>query len=97
MSIMVASGKGASAGVLFRNAEAIELAGQVDTLVIDKTGTLTQGRPELVSVSWAEPFSEEEVIRLAASVERASEHPLAAAIVRGAEARSLQLVAPARF
>ena len=97
MSIMVASGKGATAGVLFRNAEAIELAGQVDTLVVDKTGTLTQGKPELVSVSWAEPFSEEEVIRLAASVERASEHPLAAAVVRGAETRSIQLVAPARF
>ena len=97
MSIMVASGKGASAGVLFRNAEAIELAGQMDTLIVDKTGTLTEGRPEVVSVSRRDPFSENEVLQLAASVERASEHPLATAIVRGAQARGLSLVAPARF
>jgi len=97
MSIMVASGKGASAGILFRDAEAIELVGEVDTIVIDKTGTLTQGRPELASVTWAAPFSEEEVIQIAASVERASEHPLAAAIVRAAEARGLGLLVPAGF
>ena len=97
MSIMVASGKGATAGVLFRNAEAIELAGEVNTLVVDKTGTLTQGRPELTSVTWVKPFTEDEVLKLAASVERASEHPLAAAIVHGAEARGLTLLAPARF
>jgi P-type Cu+ transporter len=97
MSIMVASGKGASAGILFRDAEAIELVGQVDSIVIDKTGTLTQGRPELASVTWAAPFSEDEVIQIAASVERASEHPLAAAIVRAAEARGLALLVPAGF
>jgi Cu+-exporting ATPase len=97
MSIMMASGKGATAGVLFRNAEAIELAGQMDTLVVDKTGTLTQGRPEVQAVSCREPFSEDEVLQLAASVERASEHPLAGAITRGAKARGLSLVAPSRF
>jgi P-type Cu+ transporter len=97
MSIMVASGKGATAGVLFRNAEAIELTGQIDTLVVDKTGTLTQGRPEVVWVSPREPYSENEVLQLGASVERASEHPLADAIIRGAEARGLSLVAPSRF
>ena len=97
MSIMVASGKGATMGVLFRNAEAIELAGQMDTLVVDKTGTLTQGRPEVVSVAGREPYSENEVLQLAASVERASEHPLASAIIRGAEARGLSLMAPSRF
>jgi P-type Cu+ transporter len=97
MSIMVASGKGATAGVLFRNAEAIELAGQMDTLVVDKTGTLTQGRPEVVWVSSLEPHSENEVLQLGASVERASEHPLAGAIIRGAEARGLSPVVPSRF
>ena len=91
MSIMVASGKGASHGVLFRNAEAIEVLGSVDTLVIDKTGTLTQGKPELTSVSWREPFTETDVLRLAASLERGSEHPLAPAIVKAAEARGLAL------
>ncbi len=83
MSIMVASGKGASHGILFRNAEAIEVFGSVDTLVIDKTGTLTQGKPELTSVSWREPFTESDVLSLAASLERGSEHPLAPAIVKG--------------
>jgi hypothetical protein len=83
MSIMVASGKGATLGVLFRNAEAIEVLGSIDTLVVDKTGTLTQGKPELVSVAWVEPFSENEVLQLAASLERGSEHPLASAIVKG--------------
>ena len=97
MSIMVASGRGATAGVLFRNAEAIELAGQMDTLVVDKTGTLTQGRPEVLAVSCLDPFSENDVLQLGASVERASEHPLAGAIIRGAEARGLLLVAPSRF
>ena len=97
MSIMVASGRGASLGVLFRNAEAIELLGRVDTLVVDKTGTLTQGKPELATVSWAEDCAEDDVLRLAASVERASEHPLASAIVRGALARGLTLASPQRF
>jgi Cu+-exporting ATPase len=87
MSVMVAAGKGATAGVLFRNAEAIEVLRKVDTLVVDKTGTLTRGRPELTSVLAVNGFGEEELLRLAASVERASEHPLAAAIIAGAESR----------
>jgi len=91
MSIMVATGRGATAGVLFKNAEAIEMLRQVDTLVVDKTGTLTEGRPRLVSVVAAEGFEEDEVLRLAASLERGSEHPLAAAIVRGAEEREVEL------
>ncbi len=94
MSIMVASGRAATMGVLFRNAEAIETLGRIDTLIVDKTGTLTQGKPELVSVSWVEPFSEGDVLGLAASLERASEHPLAGAIARGAEARGLTLAPP---
>jgi Cu+-exporting ATPase len=96
MSIMVAAGKGATAGVLFRNAEAIELLRKVDTLVIDKTGTLTLGQPRLVSVV-ANGIDETEMLRLAASVERASEHPLAAAIVSGAEARGLTVRAATEF
>jgi Cu+-exporting ATPase len=91
MSIMVGTGRGALMGVLFKNAEALEVMRKVDTLVVDKTGTLTEGHPELVSVTPAEGFDEAEIVRLAASVERASEHPLAAAIVRGAEQRDLQL------
>jgi len=91
MSIMVATGRGATMGVLFRNAEAIEILQKVDTLIVDKTGTLTQGRPELASVSWSEGFAEADVLSLAASLERASEHPLAEAIVKGAEARHLTL------
>ncbi|MEA2239326.1 MAG: P-type Cu+ transporter [Thermoanaerobaculia bacterium] len=87
MSIMVAVGKGATAGVLFRDAEAIEVLRTVDTLVVDKTGTLTAGKPEVVSVIAADGSDEGELLRLAASVERASEHPLAAAIVSGAERR----------
>jgi Cu+-exporting ATPase len=97
MSIMVASGKAASHGVLFRNAEAIELLGSVDTLVIDKTGTLTQGKPELTSVSWRDPFAEADVLRYAASLERASEHPLAPAIVKAAAARKLTVDPPMDF
>ncbi|MEO8379153.1 MAG: heavy metal translocating P-type ATPase [Acidobacteriota bacterium] len=87
MSIMVAAGKGATAGVLFRNAEAIEVLRKVDTLVIDKTGTLTVGKPQLASVVAVAGIEENELLRLAASVERASEHPLAAAIISGAEGR----------
>ncbi|NNL66994.1 MAG: copper-translocating P-type ATPase, partial [Myxococcales bacterium] len=90
MSIMVATGKGASLGVLFRNAEAIEVLRQVDTLVVDKTGTLTEGRPKLVSVVPAEGQDEATLLRLAASLERGSEHPLAAAIVRGAAERGVE-------
>ena len=91
MSIMVATGKGATMGVLFKNAEAIEVLRKVDTLVVDKTGTLTEGKPKLVSVTPAEGVDEADLLRLAASLERGSEHPLAAAIVRGAEARTLTL------
>jgi Cu+-exporting ATPase len=89
MSIMVAAGKGASAGVLFREAQAIEVMCDVDTLVVDKTGTLTEGRPRLADVVPAEGFDAETVLRLAAALERGSEHPLAAAIVAGAEQRDL--------
>ncbi len=91
MSIMVASGRGAAMGVLFRNAEAIERLREVDTLVVDKTGTLTEGRPRLVDVEVAEGFAEDDLLALAAAVERGSEHPLAAAIVGGAEARGLAI------
>jgi Cu+-exporting ATPase len=97
MSIMVASGKGATMGVLFRNAEAIEILGKVDTLVVDKTGTLTEGRPELVAAVPFGDVAEAELIRLAASVERPSEHPLATALRRAATARGLTLPEPARF
>ncbi len=97
MSIMVATGKGATAGVLFKNAEAIEFMRQVDTLVVDKTGTLTEGKPKLVAVQPTEGFDEEQLLRLAASLERGSEHPLAAAIVNGAEARGLTLSSAENF
>ncbi|NIM50931.1 MAG: heavy metal translocating P-type ATPase [Gemmatimonadales bacterium] len=91
MSIMVATGKGATLGVLFKNAEAIEVLRKVDTLVVDKTGTLTVGKPRLVSVVSAEGWSEEELLRFAAGIERGSEHPLAAAIVEGANERNVSL------
>ena len=97
MSIMVGTGRGALMGVLFKNAEALEVLRKVDTLVVDKTGTLTEGHPELVSVIPAEGFDETGIVRLAASVERASEHPLAAAIVRGAARRGVQLSAVEDF
>jgi len=91
MSIMVGTGRGARAGVLVKNAEALQVMERVDTLVIDKTGTLTEGKPRLVGVIAADGFAEDELLRLAASLERASEHPLAAAIIEGAEARGLAL------
>ncbi|HEX6186448.1 MAG TPA: heavy metal translocating P-type ATPase, partial [Pyrinomonadaceae bacterium] len=91
MSIMVAMGKGATGGILFKNAEAIEMLRKIDTLVVDKTGTLTEGKPKLVSITPAADWNESELLRLAASLERASEHPLAAAIVRGAQERGLEL------
>ena len=97
MSIMVATGKGATMGVLFRNAEAIEVLRKVDTLVVDKTGTLTEGRPKLVSVVPAEALREEDLLRLAASLERGSEPPLAAAIVKGAAERKVGLADVADF
>jgi P-type Cu+ transporter len=89
MSIMVATGKGAQAGVLFRNPEAIGVFRKVDTLVVDKTGTLTLGKPSLVNVEPATDWDEARLLRLAASLERGSEHPLATAIVTGAEARGV--------
>ena len=91
MSIMVATGKGAQSGVLFKNAEAIEVMCQVDTLITDKTGTLTEGRPALVGVESFGALADGELLTLAASLERASEHPLAEAIVRGAQERALNL------
>ncbi len=92
MSIMVATGKGASLGVLFRNAEAIENLRKLSTLVVDKTGTLTEGRPRLMSVIATEGVAEDELLALVASLERASEHPLAESIVRGTQARGLPLM-----
>ena len=89
MSIMVAMGKGASGGVLFKNAEAIEVMKAVDTLVTDKTGTLTEGKPKLVSVIPAKGFDEKTLLHLAASIEMGSEHPLAAAIVAGAKEKGI--------
>jgi P-type Cu+ transporter len=89
MSIMVGTGRGATAGVLVRNAEALETLERVDTLVLDKTGTLTEGRPRLAVVAAADGTSEEEVLALAAGVERASEHPLAAAVAKGAADRGV--------
>ncbi len=91
MSIMVATGKGAQLGVLFKNAEAIEILREINTLVIDKTGTLTEGKPKLVTVITTQGWTEGELLRLAASLERVSEHPLAAAIVDGAQERGLEL------
>ena len=97
MSIMVATGRGASAGVLFRNAEALETMERVDTLVVDKTGTLTEGKPRLEAVVTADVVDEAGLLRLAASLEQASEHPLAAAIVAGAVERGVRLAGPAGF
>ncbi|HEY8375092.1 MAG TPA: heavy metal translocating P-type ATPase [Nannocystis sp.] len=91
MSIMVATGKGASAGVLFKHAEAIETLRKVDTLVVDKTGTLTAGKPALAGVETAGEMGEAELLRLTASLERGSGHPLASAIVQGAEVREIAL------
>jgi P-type Cu+ transporter len=91
MSIMVGVGRGAQAGVLIRNAEALERMERIDTLVVDKTGTLTEGKPKVVSIIAAQGFEDSDILRLAASVERASEHPLADAIVRAAKDRNLGL------
>jgi P-type Cu+ transporter len=91
VSIMTATGRGAQAGVLIKNAEALERFAKVDTLIVDKTGTLTVGKPELVAVLPEEGFAESEVLHFAASLERGSEHPLADAIVAGAEARGVAL------
>jgi Cu+-exporting ATPase len=97
MSIMVGVGRGAHAGVLVKNAEALERMEKVDTLVVDKTGTLTEGKPRVVAVVPAEGFKDNEALRLAASVERASEHPLAAAIVAAAAERNIALAPVAGF
>ena len=97
MSIMVATGKGATMGVLFKNAEAIEFMRKVDTLVVDKTGTLTEGKPRLASVKPAPGFEETGLLQLAASIERASEHPLATAIVSGTAARGVALLPAETF
>jgi Cu+-exporting ATPase len=89
MSIMVGTGRGATTGVLVKKAEALEVFGKVDTLVIDKTGTLTEGKPKLLSVRFVPPWSEVDLLRFAASLERSSEHPLATAVVAGAEGRGI--------
>src|ERR1700730_13351308 len=98
---MVGTGRGARAGVLIRNAEALEVFEKVDTIVFDKTGTLTEGKPKVVSISLAATaeinMSEDELLRLAASLERASEHPLGAAIVSKAIEKKLALVEPSSF
>ncbi len=91
MSIMVGTGRGATSGVLIKHAEALEVMEKVDTLVVDKTGTLTEGRPRLMGVTATPGFDENEILRLGAALERASEHPLAAAIVAGAGERGLKL------
>lgn len=97
MAVMVGTGRGAHAGVLVKNAEALETMEKVDTLVFDKTGTLTEGKPKLTEVVAAGAIAEKELLRLAASLERSSEHPLAAAIVRGAQERGLHLSNTASF
>jgi len=97
MSIMVGTGRGALAGVLIKNAEALEVMEKVNTLVVDKTGTLTEGKPKLMTVVTVADFDENEVLRLGASLERASEHPLAAAIVNGAQSKGLTLAAVSDF
>lgn len=97
MSIMVGTGRGATLGVLIKNAEALEVLEKIDTLVVDKTGTLTEGKPKLVSAFAAEGFDEEMILKLAASLEKSSEHPLAAAIVNGAGDRNISLVSAAEF
>src|SRR5262249_436329 len=97
MSVMVATGRGAVAGILVRSASALERLEKVDTLVVDKTATLTVARPTLASVLAAPDFREVEILRLAASRERASEHPLAAAIVAGALGRGIEPQAAEAF
>jgi P-type Cu+ transporter len=97
MAIMVATGRGAHAGVLIRNAEALEVLGRVDTIVVDKTGTLTEGKPRVSKVVPYGGFSEDDVLRFAASVERGSEHPLADAIARAAQDRGIKLGEVSQF
>ena len=97
MSIMVGTGRGASEGILIRNAEALEVFEKVDTLVVDKTGTLTEGKPRLMAVIPAEGFDETQLLQTVASLEKASEHPLAAAIIAGAKNKSIDLLTVAEF
>ncbi|MGA8241340.1 MAG: heavy metal translocating P-type ATPase, partial [Desulfobacterales bacterium] len=97
MSIMLATGKGATVGVLFKDAESIEILRKVDTLVVDKTGTLTEGKPKLTDVVAVAPTDERTLLMLAASLEKSSEHPLAAAIVAGAGERDIELMEPENF
>jgi P-type Cu+ transporter len=97
MAIMVGTGRGASEGILIRNAEALELFEKVSTLVVDKTGTLTEGKPHLTAVLPAEGFEEKQLLQAVASLEKASEHPLAAAILAGAKERNIDLAAVAEF
>ena len=97
MSIMVGVGRGAQSGVLIKNAEALERMEKIDTLVVDKTGTLTEGRPSVVGIRTAGGISEADLLKLTASLERSSEHPLAAAIVRHAEEKGIALLAPEAF
>jgi Cu+-exporting ATPase len=97
MSIIVSVGRGARAGVLVKNAEALETMERIDTLVIDKTGTLTEGKPTVTAVVAAQGFEENELLRLAAGVERASEHPVAVAIIAAAEARNLAILQVSQF
>jgi Cu+-exporting ATPase len=94
---MVGTGRGAQAGVLIKNAEALETMAQIDTVVVDKTGTLTEGKPRVITVVALNGFSEADLLRLSASLEQASEHPLGSAIVAGARERGLQLTAPKNF
>jgi P-type Cu+ transporter len=97
MSVMVASGRAATSGVLFRDAEALETLRRIDTLIVDKTGTLTVGRPAFATAIGVSPMTEQEVLRIAASLDQGSEHPLANAIVEAARGRGLQLVKPEAF
>jgi Cu+-exporting ATPase len=97
MSIMVATGKGAQIGVLFKNAEAIEVLRDIDTLVVDKTGTLTEGKPKLITIAPAAGWNDQDLLSLAGSLERGSEHPLAAAIVAGAAERGVELMRTESF
>ena len=97
MSIMVGVGRGAQSGVLIKNAEALERMEKIDTLVVDKTGTLTEGKPSVIAIKTAGGITESELLRLTASLERPSEHPLAAAIVRAANDRALALAQPESF
>jgi Cu+-exporting ATPase len=97
MSVMVATGRAATSGVLFRDAEALETLRRIDTLIVDKTGTLTLGKPTFERAVAVAPFSEDDVLRLAASLDQGSEHPLAEAIVAAARARKLELVKPETF